>query len=229
MAIRPTHEEFAKLARDFDVVPVVLELTSDTVTPFDVYSRLAVQGRNPFLLESVEGGERAARYTFAGVDPFRVVEIRGGTVFVDGAPRPGDAVAELRSATDLGSVAPVDGLQPFAGGALGDLGYDAVRLVEAIPSSGRDEGGLPDAWFGLYDGVVALDRARQRLLLVVAVRVGEDPEESWKAARRRLAAVHRALLGDAASPRPHVIPDSAKGWDGWVATPSEVEYMAGVS
>ena len=229
MAIRPTHEEFAKLARDFDVVPVVLELTSDTVTPFDVYSRLAVQGRNPFLLESVEGGERAARYTFAGVDPFRVVEIRGGTVFVDGAPRPGDAVAELRSATDLGSVAPVEGLPPFAGGAMGYLGYDAVRLVEAIPSSGRDEGGLPDAWFGLYDGVVALDRVRQRLLLVVAARIDGDAEFAWQAANQRLRAMHRSLLCGGANASPHVIPEGESGWSGWQATPDEDAYMDGVA
>jgi anthranilate synthase component 1 len=208
---------------------VVLELTSDTVTPFDVYSRLAVQGRNPFLLESVEGGERAARYTFAGADPFRVVEIRGGTVFVDGAPRPGDAVVELRRATDLGSVAPVEGLPPFAGGAMGYLGYDAVRLVEAIPSSGRDEGGLPDAWFGLYDGVVALDRVRQRLLLVVAARIDGDAEAAWSATNHRLRAMHRSLLGGAANASPHVIPEGGNGWSEWMATPDEDVYMEGVS
>jgi anthranilate synthase component 1 len=228
MAIRPTHDEFVELSRDFDVVPVVLELTSDTVTPFEVYSRLAFQGRNPFLLESVEGGERAARYTFAGADPFRVVEIRGGTVYIDGAPRPGDAVAELRSATDLGSVAPLDGLPPFAGGAMGYLGYDAVRLVEAIPASGRDEGGLPDAWFGLYDGVVALDRVRQRLLLVVATRIDGDSESAWGAANQRLRAMHRSLLCGGSSASPHVIPEGEVGWSDWLATPDEDVFMGGV-
>ncbi len=86
MDVRPNKEEFLALARDHDVVPVVRELTSDTVTPFTVYSRLARGGRNPFLLESVEGGERVARYSFAGVDPFRIVELRDGMVLVDGAP-----------------------------------------------------------------------------------------------------------------------------------------------
>jgi len=234
MEVRPNKQEFSKLARDFDVVPVVQELTSDTVTPFTVYSRLAAHGRNPFLLESVEGGERAARFSFVGADPFRVVEVRGGMVFVDGAPRPGDAVVELRRATDLGSVAPVDGLPPFAGGAMGYLGYDAVRLVEAIPASGLDEGGLPDAWFGLYDGIVALDRARQRLLLVVAARTDAGPtdaavDEAWSAAQGRLAAMHRALLSGGDSPRPHVIPSASEAWEGWRATPPEADYLAGVS
>ena len=112
---------------------------------------------------------------------------------------------------------------------MGYLGFDAVRLVEAIPSTGRDEGGLPDAWFGLYDGIVALDRARQRLLLVVAASIGDDPEEAWSAARRRLAVMHRSLLGGGTSPRPHVIPSPKNGWDGWLAIPSEDQYTAAVS
>jgi anthranilate synthase component 1 len=229
MDIRPNREQFDRLAREYDVVPVMLELTSDTVTPFTVYSRLAASGRNAFLLESVEGGERAARYSFVGADPFRVVEIRGGVVFVDGSPQEGDPVERLRRATDLGSVAPVDDLPPFAGGAMGYLGYDAVRLVEHIPDSGLDEGGLPEAWFGIFDGVVALDRVRQRLLLVAAARVGGDADSAWSSAVRRLRALHRALLDGGAGSRPHVIPRAEDGWHGWAATPSEDEYMGGVA
>jgi anthranilate synthase component 1 len=229
MELRPNKKEFRRLAAEFDAVPVVQELTSDTVTPFTVYSRLAAHGRNPFLLESVEGGERAARYSFVGADPFRIVEVREGVVFVDGAPREGPPVEQLRRATDFGSVAPVDGLPPFAGGAMGYLGYDAVRLVETIPSSGRDEGGLPEAWFGLYDGVVALDRARQRLLLIVVARPERDAEAAWEETRRRLETMHRALAGGGASPRPHVIPEPEAGGEGWQVTPSEEEYMEGVS
>ncbi|MFV2072312.1 MAG: anthranilate synthase component I family protein [Thermoanaerobaculales bacterium] len=231
MEVRPTKEEFEKLARDFDVVPVVQELTSDTVTPFTVYSRLAARGRNPFLLESVEGGERAARYSFIGADPLRVVEIRGNEAFVDGSPEEGSPVDVLRRATDLGSVAPVPELPPFIGGAMGYLGYDAVRLVEAIPSSCRDEGGLPDAWFGLYDGVVALDRARQRLLLIVASQIGDRPEVAWETALRRLRRLHAALVGDGdRGPQPHRIPRPVGDpWDGWSATPSESRFLEAVS
>jgi anthranilate synthase component 1 len=158
-----------------------------------------------------------------------VVEIRDGRVFVDGVPREGEALQQLREATDLGSVAPVDGLPPFAGGAMGYLSYDAVRLVEDIPDTGRDEGGLPQAWFGLYDGIVALDRARQTLLLVVAARIGTDPGAAWMAANDRLKALHRVLLNADQGQRPHVIPSAVNGWDGWHATPSEEDFLAAVS
>ncbi|MGD8439911.1 MAG: anthranilate synthase component I, partial [Holophagae bacterium] len=193
MNVRPTHDEFLTLARDHDVVPVVRELTSDTVTPFMVHARLARDGRNPFLLESVEGGERVARYSFAGADPFRIVEIRDGRALVDGEPVEGAPVDVLRRVTDLGCIAPVDDLPPFCGGAMGYLGYDAVRLIERIPDNARDEGGLPDAWFGVYDSVVALDRARQRLQLVVLARSGDDPDRAWSSAVQRMDGLHAAL------------------------------------
>jgi len=228
--VRPSQQEFAALARDHDVVPVVRELTSDTVTPFTVYSRLARGGRNPFLLESVEGGERVARYSFTGVDPFRIIEIRDARVLVDGVPQDGEPIDVLRRVTDLGRVAPVDDLPPFCGGAMGYLGYDAVRLVEAIPASGRDEGGLPDAWFGLYDSVVALDRARQRLQLVVLARIEGDPEAAWTTAMNRIGNLHIALLEGGDGPLPHTLP-APKGdtWPGWQSTPSAVDYLAAVA
>jgi anthranilate synthase component 1 len=227
--LRPDRLRFLELAKKHSVVPVVRELTSDTVTPFTVYSRLAGSGRNPFLLESVEGGERVGRYCFIGADPFRVVELRGGTVFVDGAPRPGPPVDMLRQATDLGEAAPVDELPPFAGGAVGYIGYDAVRVVERIPDSGRDEGGLPDAWFGLYDGVVAVDRVRQRLELVALARIDSDPEEAWSRALLRLELLHRSLHTGAEGPRPHTIPSPAGDpWSGWSVNPSADDYLDAV-
>ncbi|MCU0303008.1 MAG: anthranilate synthase component I family protein [Thermoanaerobaculales bacterium] len=230
MDVRPTHDEFLALARDHEVVPLVRELTSDTVTPFTVYSRLARGGRNPFLLESVSGGERVARYSFAGVDPYRIVEIREGRAQVDGAPEDGDPVEVLRRVTDPGRVAILDDLPPFAGGAMGYLGYDAVRLVETIPATGRDETGLPDAWFGLYDSVVALDRARQRLQLVVLARTGGDADAAWAAACARLDRLHQAVAGGGDGPSPHALPPRPPDpWAEWTATPAAEDYLAAVA
>jgi anthranilate synthase component 1 len=227
--VRPDRERFLELAREYQVVPVVEELTSDTVTPFSVWSQFSAVGRNPFLLESVEGGERAARYSFVGADPCSVVEIRGGTTFVDGAPAPGPPVEVLRQATSWGKVAPVPELPPFCGGAVGFMGYDAVRLVERIPDSCRDEGGMPDAWFGIHDGVVALDRARQRTVLVAATRIDGDPEAAWEHAKRRLTSLRAVLTERSAAPPPHAIPVPAEDpWHGWKVTPSAEGYLQAV-
>ncbi len=229
MNLRPNKSEFLELAQRHDVVPVIHQLTSDTVTPFTVFTQLSKMGRNPFLLESVEGGERVARYSFIGADPWRIIEVRGGVAFVDGVPHQGDPIDVLRGQTRVGSVAPVEDVPPFAGGAVGHVGYDAIRLVEDIPDSGRDETGLPEAWFGLYDGVVALDRARQRLLLVALARIGDDAEEAWEQAGKRLRTLHRAVSkpGDGGAPR--AIPDfEGDPWCDWHATPTEAQFLTSV-
>jgi anthranilate synthase component 1 len=227
--VRPDRQRFEELARSYNVIPVVQELTSDTVTPFNVYSQLATTGRNAFLLESVEGGERAARYSFVGADPFRVVEMRRGEVLVDGSPEEGSPLEALRRATDLGTAAPVEGLPPFIGGAMGYLGYDAVRVVENIPDTGRDEGGLPDIWFGIYDGVVVMDRVRQRLNLVALARINGDVDGAWHRALNRIHQLHTALLSGGEGPRPHTLPElSEDPWIDWRATPPEADYLDGV-
>lgn len=229
MDIHPNKSEFLELARHHDVVPIIHQLTSDTVTPFTVFSQLSKTGRNPFLLESVEGGERVARYSFIGADPWRILEIRKGVAYVDGVPQKGDPIDVLRSRTEAGSVAPVEDVPPFAGGAVGHIGYDAVRLVEDIPDSGRDETGLPEAWFGLYDGVVALDRARQRLLLVALARVDGDAESAWEKACDRLTNLRSAVDGPAGEGGPQTIPDpDGDPWDGWQVTPTEESFLEGV-
>ncbi len=226
----PTRKEFLELAGRYQVVPVRLELTADTVTPFAVWQRLAASGRNPFLLESVEGGERAARYTFVGADPVGVVEIRGGVASVDGAPRDGDPLEVLRRASDWGPVAPVEGVPPFCGGAVGYLGYDAVRLVERIPDTCRDEDGLPEAWFGLYDGVVALDRARQRLVAVTAARTADGPEAAWERAVARLERFAEAVAGAGEVTPPRGIPDVGPDpWRGWAPAGDEGAFLESVA
>ncbi len=229
MASVPDRRRFLKLAETYDVVPVRRELTADTATPFTVWRALAASGRNPFLLESVEGGERVARFSFVGADPHRIVELRGGRALVDGVPRPGDPLDVLRRESDWGPVAPVDGVPPFCGGAVGYLGYDAVRLFESIPASCADEDGLPEAWFGLYDTVVALDRARQRLILVTAAVVGDDAAGAWDRAMARLDGLEMVLRGGAPELGPERIPAvGGDPWSGWAATPDDAAFLAAV-
>jgi len=229
-SISPDREEFLALARDWELIPLIEELTSDTITPFSVFSRVAAAGRNPFLLESVEAGRTAGRYSFVGADPVRIIEIRNGVTHVNGAPREGNPLDVLREETSMPEPAPIEGLPPFIGGAVGFLGYDAVRILERLPGTLRDETGLPEAWFGIYGGVVAMDRARQRLLLVHLQRVGENPLDSWQEGVEGIRGLKRRIFEKAWPPAPHGIPDDVTGiWKDWEATPDEKAYLEAVS
>lgn len=216
--IRPEREEFLHLAERWRRVPVVLELTADTVTPTGMLLRLARSGSHPFLLESVEGGERVARWSFAGHCPERVVALDDDVVSINGAADPGPPLEVMRRELVGGGRAPLPDLPPFAGGAVGWLGYDVVRLLEALPDRLPDPLGLPHAWFGVYPVVAALDRVRQRLLLIATAEIDGDAERAWEGAMARLEALHAVLaqplqgLGPAAVPQVPATPQPDGAW-----------------
>src|ERR1700749_1466277 len=146
-----TFEEFEQEASRGNVVPVVRTVLADLQTPVSAFMRVAGGGAgHAFLLESVEGGERIARYSFIGAGPELVVRGRGETTYVE---RRGE-VEELQGvrATDFlreyfasRRLARRAGLAPMAGGAVGYLSYDASRWFEPVLEGelkvfeGRDE------------------------------------------------------------------------------------------
>jgi anthranilate synthase component 1 len=229
--IRPSREEFLRLAAQWPLVPVVRELTADTVTPTGMLLRLARAGRHPFLLESVEGGERVARWSFAGHEPERVVALAHGAVTVNGEEAPGEPVEALRGALVTPGRAPLSGLPPFAGGAVGWLGYDVVRYLERLPDTLPDPLGLPEAWFAIYPTVAALDRVRQRLLLIATVRVGESPQAAWDEAGARLDRLHQVLASPLEGLGPAAVPGaggSLQPGPTWAVAPEDGRFLAAV-
>src|SRR5437773_10722502 len=116
----PSREAARGLASEFALIPVYREVLADMLTPVRAYTLLCPPGEPGFLLESVEGGERLARYSFIGSRP---VELDLG----DGDPLP----ALVRVASE--HVAPVPGLPRFHGGAVGYLGYETARHFEHLP------------------------------------------------------------------------------------------------
>jgi anthranilate synthase component 1 len=134
-------------------------------------------GKECFLLESVEGGEAIARYTFLGVAPSARLTARGPAVEVE---REGQRRASrlpllpaLDALTFRDRFDPDPDLPPLCGGAVGFLGYDAARLFEDIPNRHPREDDIPDALFLRFDSIVAFDHARGRLLLTTAAEEEE--------------------------------------------------------
>ena len=142
---------------------VTLERPADLTTPVALM-RILLEGPDPcFLLESVEGGERLGRWSFLGTSPR--AQISGSE---------SDPFEALRGIAPEPLVAA--DLPPFTGGAVGYIGYDAVRRLERLPSKNPDPIGLPDSWFGLFDDILAFDHVKHRLLFLANVEAGREEE-----------------------------------------------------
>jgi anthranilate synthase component 1 len=168
--IRPDYLTFRRLARKGNLVPVYESFTADLLTPVGAYLRIARGAKYSFLLESVEGGETIARYTFAGANPAEVFRSRGRKCSVESArgrtEADEDPIRLLRKMMKRYQPVRVAGLPPFIGGAIGCFAYDMVRMIEKIPASGRDDLGLDDAVLMFYRGVIAFDHVRHRVWII---------------------------------------------------------------
>ncbi len=186
-----TFEEFVELARRGTFVPVVKEIIADLLTPVSAFLKIAEHSDYAFLFESVEGGERVARYSFLGKDPFLVLRQRGGRTVVDrsGVTSESDEpfVAALRRLMAEFQSPFVPGLPRFTGGAVGCIGYDASPLFEPAlleawarapwRTNGTADGEREDeAGFMLFDTVLAFDHVKHRILIIANARVTGDED-----------------------------------------------------
>lgn len=191
---QPSRDEFAQFAKEHVVVPVWREVLADLQTPLAVYDRLRRTAHPTFLLESVERGERWGRYSFIGLRPFCRLDARAGEVRVTGVLPPavagpieavagtGDPLATLETLVRALGAPQLPGLPPLFAGAVGYIGYDAVRWIERIPDTGVDDLGMDDVRLVLPGQLVAFDHLRQRLTVVTNVLVDGDVDAQYDAA-----------------------------------------------
>ncbi len=205
---RPEADEFAALARHGNLVPVVREVLADLDTPLSLFRQLD-DGATSFLLESVQGGEKWARYSLIGVGSRARFHARGTRVeWTEGGETrrfdaAGDPLAVLRAR--LAEFQPVSlpgvELPRFTGGAVGMIGYDWVRFIEKIPDANPDPLGLPDVWFSFPDSVVVYDNLRHTALIVhhVDLRDGRDPRRAYAEASAKLDGLVSRIRGPRAA------------------------------
>ncbi|MEX0705357.1 MAG: anthranilate synthase component I [Nitriliruptoraceae bacterium] len=207
MKVEPSRDEFLRLARDHGVVPVRTEVLADLDTPLSVYARLATDAPS-FLLESAEHGERWGRFSFVGFDPFLTLQGREGDVHWIGEP-PAEArdatgaFDALARATDALRAPPLPDV-PLHGGAVGYLGYDAVREVESIPDTGVDDLGVPDVLMIFPRHVVALDHLRQVMTIVTNVVTHDVPDAELDAVYDAGVQATLDVVGRLSGPLPDV-------------------------
>jgi len=186
---------------------------ADLETPVAAFLKLAHGRPNAFLLESVEGGAARGRYSVIGMAPDVIWRCRGGRAEINrharSAPhafvaddRP--ALASLRALVEETRLDVPAGLPPMAGGLIGYLGYDMVRLMERLPEKNRDELGVPDAILGRPTLFAIFDNVNDDLTLVASIypRPDTPAEQAWEAAQATLAEAEAALD----RPLPHPAP-----------------------
>ena len=193
------------------VVPVSRRLSADLLTPVSAFLALRASGQFAFLLESVEGGENMARYSFLGRDPFRIVrsDCHGVTVEdlhgdpVIDAP-PGDVFAVLQHYMDEFKEVSEPNLPRLRCGAVGFVGYDGVRLIEDLPDSPPDDLELPDAIWCFYDTLAAFDHLKHQVVLMVSLFVTPDTdiEACHSQAIAQLSAMEADLRAPLEAPEP---------------------------
>ncbi len=194
----PDLETFKSLSLQGNLVPVYREILADTETPVSATMKLG--GSPIFLLESVEGGEKWARYSFLGSNPSRTVRSWGKKVEIKDNEK-GTQIFETENPfevlkKEIVAYNPVDvpDLPRFNGGLVGYIGYDMVRFFEHIPDNNRPSLELPDMFFMVTDTVIIFDNLRGKMKVVSNAYINnKSPEEAYREAEGKIDVIIEKL------------------------------------
>ncbi|MGB9797800.1 MAG: anthranilate synthase component I [bacterium] len=182
--MEPTKTEFKKLAKEYELVPVWDSFLFDEETPISLFRQLAGEEKYAFLLESAEKGEILGRYSFLGYRPTRIWKTENDE----------DPIKPLREYVLSQKAPSLEGLPPFLGGAVGYIGYDAVRIWERLPKLQVDDLALPTSIMMLFNDVLIIDHLKRELTIVNMTQIGEDADSAYESARIRIEELKRTIF-----------------------------------
>ncbi len=177
--IKPTKEEFIELAKQGNLIPVYKEIVADLETPVSTFMKID-RGSYSYLLESVEGGEKIARYSFLGCEPSLVFKSKGANIeIIRGKSKKKfrvkcDPLKEIAKLIAPYKFVAVEGLPRFCGGLVGYMGYDMVRFFEDLPDENPDKLKLPDSIFMLTDTMLIFDHIDHVIKIICNVGIKES-------------------------------------------------------
>ncbi|SVC54906.1 uncharacterized protein METZ01_LOCUS307760, partial [marine metagenome] len=188
----PTLDQFRKKAKQGNLIPVYKPILADLETPVSAFYKIG-KSDYAFLLESVEGGEKAARYSFLGSEPSLIFQSKGNQVKIE-ATKTGqiierkceDPFLELENLIKAYQPVEVEGLPRFHGGVVGYLGYDMVRFFEDLPDSTEDDLDLPDSFFMLTDTILVFDHVSHQIKVVANAHVEGDVDAAYETATSQI-------------------------------------------
>lgn len=192
----PSKKEFLALAKKGNLIPVYREILADMETPVSCYLKWG-DNQYSYLLESVEGGEKIARFSFLGGSPSLVFKSKGKKVSIlhrsgkkEDFQTSKDPFFELEKILKRYRQPTMKGLPPFSGGAVGYFGYDTVRFIERIPDKNPDKLDIPDSVFIFTDTLLAFDHVNKKIKILANVFLEDfkNPSEAYDHAVEKIEA-----------------------------------------
>ena len=192
--------EFDRYFAEYNVVPVYEKITADLLTPVLAYIKLRKKNHYCFLLESVEGIGRLARYSFLGKDPIKIIANQGKQITIKTKnkqeTREGNLFYYLKEEIKKFTRPRITDLPDFTGGIVGYLGYENIALIEdVIQIDNPHELDTPDSIFALYDTIIAFDHYKHQLILIKNVIKSDESDagKSFAAAKVTLSNLRNQL------------------------------------
>ena len=192
MTLIPEFSFFTELAKSHNAIPVFRKLLSDSLTPVSAFKKID-RGGTACLFESVIGGEKVGRYSILAADPKFEISASGNQVTLSEKAgskswHSDNPLEEIRKHIDQVNVAILEGLPPFAGGAIGFAGYDVIRYVEELPNAPEDDRQLDDMNFAFYDSMLIFDHITKTVFVMALAWLDdfESPREAFDDANCRV-------------------------------------------
>ncbi len=208
--IYPSKDEYLKLCQKGNLIPIYQEVLADLDTPVSTYFKIAQKAEYSFLLESVEGEEKVARFSFLARNPRLLIEAKEGTVTVrhlhgkskvDTFKDAGSPLPIIRSIMKQYQFVEIPGLPRFCGGLVGYIGYDTVRYFEHLPNKPKDDTGLPETILILAQDLVIFDHINHKIKIVSCVFNEKDASKAQKLKNYTIACQHiQKILTDLRKP-----------------------------
>lgn len=205
-------EDIQKQAQKSKIVPYVLSIPTDTLTPISAFLRLTQTNNNQsFLLESITSGETSARYSFLGIDPFETLRVKNGTVSIkhglhthEEVGNPFDVISQ-RFDQYRASVSP--NLPPMQGGAVGYIGYDSIKYLEDIPMP-QAQAEHNEASLMFFQNIIAFDHLKHRVLIIVNIFTDDvdSLEEGYEQAKQTANELKKQMVVPTAADAPFLFP-----------------------
>ena len=208
----PSKQEFIAKSSQGNLIPVYREILADLETPVSAFQKID-EGEYSYLLESVEGGEKIARFSFLGSRPSLIIKSKDKKIEIiemdNRTPEPGrepkckvkkfafkgDPLTKIKELMDNFKFVQVEGLPRFCGGLVGYMGYDTVRFFEQLPDGNPDDLGLADYIFILTDTILIFDHLEHKIKVVANVQIEGNPELAYQEAIGKIDRIIEKISG----------------------------------